>query len=166
MSFGEKIKKLREYLSLTQEAFANRIGLKKSHISMVERGERGLSFDQLSRIAQTYHMDARWFFGQLDSVEEADLSKRGDPSKSITETFIEQLQRQNAEIEELRRHVKPVSEVDPLAKSVMTNPEIRAIVTHLQNLDGAVLREVQGLIYGYLSRFRDDNEEPKSGVAG
>jgi hypothetical protein len=111
-------------------------------------------------------MDARWFFGQLDSVEEADLSKRGDPSKSITETFIEQLQKQNAEIEELRRHVKPVSEVDPLAKSVMTNPEIRAIVTHLQNLDGAVLREVQGLIYGYLSRFREDNEEPKSGVAG
>ena len=39
-SFGQRLKRLRNVKTLTQEALGNAAGLRKSHISMLESGER------------------------------------------------------------------------------------------------------------------------------
>jgi transcriptional regulator with XRE-family HTH domain len=42
------IRKIREFLGLTQEEFADEVGASQSNISRLEAGERGLTIDALS----------------------------------------------------------------------------------------------------------------------
>ena len=49
---GSKIRRIRECSGLSQEAFANKCGLDRTYISMVERGKRNMAFSNLIRIAQ------------------------------------------------------------------------------------------------------------------
>ena len=57
MDLGPKLKEVRRYFSdMTQEGLAQKLGVKKSHISMVERGERGLSCEQLENLVNRLKM--------------------------------------------------------------------------------------------------------------
>jgi transcriptional regulator with XRE-family HTH domain len=50
--FGKRVKKLRQERSLTQEQFAQKCGLHKNYIGMVERGERNPSLINIEVIAK------------------------------------------------------------------------------------------------------------------
>lgn len=56
MTFGEKLKKLRKGLKLTQQQLAERIGVTKSIISYYEAGERYPSYDVLVMLARIFHV--------------------------------------------------------------------------------------------------------------
>jgi transcriptional regulator with XRE-family HTH domain len=53
VQFGSRLKELRTGKKLTQEQFANRSGLHKNYIGMVERGERNPSLKNIQIIAKT-----------------------------------------------------------------------------------------------------------------
>ena len=52
MKLGSAIKRCRQIKSLTQEMLAKQADLSKSHLSLVEKGQRELSLDALNRIAK------------------------------------------------------------------------------------------------------------------
>lgn len=50
-SFGRRMRELRRQRALSQEEFAHRVGLDRTYIGGVERGERNVSLDNIHRIA-------------------------------------------------------------------------------------------------------------------
>ncbi|MDH6277226.1 transcriptional regulator with XRE-family HTH domain [Aurantimicrobium minutum] len=50
-AFGDRIRALRSEQGLSQEEFAHEIGLDRTYIGGVERGERNVSLDNIHRIA-------------------------------------------------------------------------------------------------------------------
>jgi len=54
--FGKRLKELRKKQNLTQVEFAQKSGLHKNYIGMVERGERNPSLRNLEIIARTINI--------------------------------------------------------------------------------------------------------------
>lgn len=54
--FGERVRKSRMTLSLTQEHVANEIGISLRFYQMVERGEKNISLDTLLGISKTLNI--------------------------------------------------------------------------------------------------------------
>jgi transcriptional regulator with XRE-family HTH domain len=52
IQFGKRVKELRSEKKLTQEQFAQKTGLHKNYIGMVERGERNPSLINIQVIAK------------------------------------------------------------------------------------------------------------------
>ncbi len=55
-----RIVAIREHLSLSQSAFAEKIGLTRSFIWKVENGERALSERSIRDICKIYHVSYEW----------------------------------------------------------------------------------------------------------
>lgn len=49
--FGEKVRRLREGRGLSQEALADAAGLHRTHISLIERGQRSVRIETIERLA-------------------------------------------------------------------------------------------------------------------
>lgn len=59
---GQRLKQFREAEHLSQEAFANRLGLHRTYMGALERGERNISLQVLERLAKELEVDPEWFF--------------------------------------------------------------------------------------------------------
>lgn len=57
---NERIKALRKELGLTQEQFAQRVGLTKNYISLVENGSRSLAPRTVSDICREFNVNEAW----------------------------------------------------------------------------------------------------------
>ena len=64
--FNERLKYLRESLSLSQAEIAKKIGLSKSSVNMYERGEREPSIETLELIADFFNVDMDYLLGKSD----------------------------------------------------------------------------------------------------
>lgn len=65
----ERLKSLRKnILSLSQEEFANSIGLKKSAISDIERGKAKLTERNLQAICQTFDVNEDWLRNGIEPI--------------------------------------------------------------------------------------------------
>lgn len=60
MTLGERIKKVRKELDLTQQEFCNRIGLRRNSISLVESGKRNISNQALFSICREFNVNETW----------------------------------------------------------------------------------------------------------
>ena len=49
--FGEGVRKMREAKGLSQEALADRAGLHRTHISLIERGHRSVRLETIKSLA-------------------------------------------------------------------------------------------------------------------
>lgn len=56
---GRNLRARRQALGLTQEEFAHAIGVHRTYLGDVERGERNISLRRLERIAQELKIEAR-----------------------------------------------------------------------------------------------------------
>lgn len=50
--FGQRIRELREGLGLSQEAFADKVGLDRTYVSGIERGTRNPTLLTMQRLAK------------------------------------------------------------------------------------------------------------------
>ena len=69
-SLGEVMRARRTNLGESQEAFAARIGLHRTYVGAIERGERNPSFNNLCRIAEG--LSARLSALVLEAEQQAD----------------------------------------------------------------------------------------------
>lgn len=61
-AFGERIRQLRSDQGFSQEDFAHKVGLDRTYIGGVERGERNLSLDNIHRIATALNVSPAILF--------------------------------------------------------------------------------------------------------
>ncbi|MBE3143753.1 MAG: ImmA/IrrE family metallo-endopeptidase [Planctomycetes bacterium] len=61
-----RLKKAREEMGLTQEAFARAVGLSSEFISLLEAGKRAPSLNTLARISAYFNRDASFFLGEKE----------------------------------------------------------------------------------------------------
>lgn len=60
MTQGERIKEVRNSLDLSQDAFAERIGVKGSSISLLESGRRNITEQVIKSICREFNVDYGW----------------------------------------------------------------------------------------------------------
>jgi len=159
----ERIIRIRKYRALSRAEVGSWFNMSDRAWGKVERREtRSLNFENLQLFLEKTPIDSRWLFGQIDvSIEEADLRLRG-PEKSLTQQMIE-------EIKELRKHTRPLKELDPLADRVVIGDlELRRLVekvirkrAHFKRIEGYL----DGLEEG-LAETRESEEAKKEDRAG
>lgn len=149
-SFGSRVKEVRDHFgNLSQEEFGRRLGLKKSAISLIENNERGLSAELIQKIADAFPVDPRWFFGQIDRIEEADLSVRGEnPRQSSTEVLISLVREQSASIQQIERRIIPMPGAEKLSDQIAGKPELKALIEKVRHWDATALRRLSDIATG------------------
>lgn len=55
-----RIKKIRQQLNLTQQAFAERIGMKQNSIALIESGKRNISDQAILSICREFKVNEKW----------------------------------------------------------------------------------------------------------
>jgi transcriptional regulator with XRE-family HTH domain len=55
--FGSRIRELRLAKEMSQEAFAEKCGLHRNYIGMVERGERNVSLKNIAKMTKALNID-------------------------------------------------------------------------------------------------------------
>lgn len=71
---GGKIKRFRKRQGLTQDHLADYLGLDRSTISLIEKGERTIDMDKLEKLANLFGVELSVFFSDDDSMFETDLA--------------------------------------------------------------------------------------------
>lgn len=60
MNQGDRVKELRKFLNLTLEKFGERLGVTKTTISRIEKGERSLTEQMTKSICREFNVDYIW----------------------------------------------------------------------------------------------------------
>lgn len=68
-NLGEVIKDIRSSNNLTQEKFAQKLGVKKNYVSMIERGERTPSLNLLANISDRFGVELHQIFLRAEMPE-------------------------------------------------------------------------------------------------
>ena len=61
-NFGARLREIRQVQDLTQEQLAEKASLSLNFLNLIERGERGPSFDSLERLARALKRPVAEFF--------------------------------------------------------------------------------------------------------
>lgn len=56
MAVGRAVRKLRMKKNLTQEVFSGLVGMARSHIAMIENGDKQANFETIWRIANAFDL--------------------------------------------------------------------------------------------------------------
>jgi len=64
MNFSETLRYLRKRAGMSQEELGAKIGVKKSAVSMYERGERKPSYEVLEAVADCFNVDMDYLTGK------------------------------------------------------------------------------------------------------
>jgi transcriptional regulator with XRE-family HTH domain len=57
---NERIKELRKYLHLTQDEFGEKLGIKKSAVSKIEKGENGTTVQMIKLMVKEFGVNEHW----------------------------------------------------------------------------------------------------------
>lgn len=156
LDISTRFRVFREYFQLTQPELADALGISKQTVSAIESEGRGLTRERVQQIVDRFQVDARFFYGQLDTIEEADLAKRKeDPKKSRLELIDEN-------VREIKRAMRPVENIDKVAERVMLNRELHEFVEMIQFWDANKLRRFKDIAYGFISGESYGSEREES----
>lgn len=63
--FGNRLKELRKATGLSQEEFANKIGMDRTYYSAVENGKHNISLINIHKIAEGFHISLKELFRDM-----------------------------------------------------------------------------------------------------
>ena len=66
---GERLKQAREYLELSQDEVAKKLGLPRTAISLIESGQRRVGAIELQRFAELFQRSVSYFTGEVISTQ-------------------------------------------------------------------------------------------------
>lgn len=66
--FGSRVRQLRKARGWSQEEFAHKVGIDRSYMGGVERGERNISLENISLIAQALELPPAALFQGWDAA--------------------------------------------------------------------------------------------------
>ena len=99
MTQGERVKEIRKTLGLTLDKFGERIGLKKSALSLIENGKNILTDGNVLSICREYNVNEEWLrdevgpmFAQPDTFSLDDFVAQHNATaleKEIIKTYFE-----------------------------------------------------------------------------
>lgn len=70
---NERLKEVRKYFKLSQEEFGHRLGVGKTAISKLEKGENKFTEQMIKLVCSEYHVDYMWFtIGEGDMISSSD----------------------------------------------------------------------------------------------
>lgn len=82
MTIGERIRKLRQELGLSQQELAHKAGVRRPTISELESGkQRGLTVETAKRLARALGVGIDYLAGTWEDLEGFNLAKGGFPAK-------------------------------------------------------------------------------------
>lgn len=87
-NFNTQLRALRQEAGLSQQEFANRMGLSKSSINMYERGEREPSLDTLDRIASFFGCDIDYLLGKSDIKKKPTMTVKRKVTAVLAQNII------------------------------------------------------------------------------
>lgn len=70
VTFGRRVRQLRQRLGLSQEEFAARSGLDRTYVGGIERGERNPSLVNIERLARALEADLTDLFQEEETGRE------------------------------------------------------------------------------------------------
>lgn len=101
MTQGERIKEVRKALGFTLEKFGNKIGVTKTAISRIEKGERGCTEQMTKSICREFNVDYIWlttgegemfldndedFIARIDHIMHGENTKRRNLFKALLDS--------------------------------------------------------------------------------
>lgn len=115
---NERIKELRKTLGLSQEAFADKIGIKGSAVSHLESGRRNITNQNINAICREFGVNEEWLrTGSGDMFEKMSRAEKaaqivgaalGSGDEFILNTFIALGQLSPAEWELIKKFVDKI----------------------------------------------------------
>ncbi|BFH10663.1 helix-turn-helix domain-containing protein [Paenibacillus melissococcoides] len=82
MGVGDRIKKQREKMGLTQMELADRLGINNSVLSRIEAGKRGVDDNELLLFADFFDVDSDYLLGRTNKLRhEINMSFFGGPDQ-------------------------------------------------------------------------------------
>lgn len=60
MTQGERVKEVRKFRKMSMKQFGERLGVQKSAISKIEKGDRGLTEQMLKAICREFNVNEEW----------------------------------------------------------------------------------------------------------
>ncbi|MDL2410014.1 helix-turn-helix transcriptional regulator [Rhizobium calliandrae] len=71
---GKRLKEAREYVGITQEEAAAHLGVRRSAISEMEAGKRGVGALEMKSLAALYERPTSWFTGEIEQQVAEDVA--------------------------------------------------------------------------------------------
>lgn len=92
---GERIRYMRNELSMTMKELGEKVGLTESAIGMIERGERSTQINQIERISNALNVSPAWLVGWEGGRQMSEYQKNSKlvEFKELTKPLVEWLQR-------------------------------------------------------------------------
>ena len=81
IKLGNKVRELRKMKNLSQEAFADEVGLDRTYVGGIERGERNIATLNLIRIAIALNVEVGQLFPSIESLKTPPIQVRSAISK-------------------------------------------------------------------------------------
>lgn len=116
MTQGERIKEVRNTLGLTLEKFGNRLGVTKTAISNIEKGNRNLTEQMIISICREFNVNKKWL-----RTGEGEPFKKLSPDEEIASYVSELLEdgTENPLYEIIIEIMKTYSELSPKSQEVI-----------------------------------------------
>lgn len=117
-NIGQKIRRIRQSLDLSQENVAEDLGMTKGAFSKIERGLTNIPVSRLIEIAKALKVDVSEFFEPQNKVAKDPLMQYGFASKSDIEELVKMIQVLAKEVSVLKTTIDEMKKT-PKKKSGM-----------------------------------------------
>ncbi len=76
IKIGQRIRKLRKAMGFSQESFAYEVGLDRTYMGAIERGERNIAAINIIRIAKTLRVEVGELFPSVKTISFDEIQKK------------------------------------------------------------------------------------------
>lgn len=85
LAIGDRLRKAREYLNLTQEEASNGVGIPRSALSLIENGRRKVDAVELARFAKVYGQSVDALTGAVTAEVPDDVRHLARASRDLSD---------------------------------------------------------------------------------